>query len=157
MIRVRTWCIFALCLIFAAAGFVCGNIAERAEQKMDVSADRTIGDPFENFRRERQYVRQIQVSQLNEIIRNSNTESEILALAERQLMEILKSSDRESAIENHLLIRGFNDLLVSVHADGASIFLRNRSISDSEAAIILECVTRETGISGGNVKIIQIN
>jgi len=35
--------------------------------------------------------------------------------------------------------------------------VRSESVSRQEAAIILELVTRETGISGGNVKIIPIN
>ena len=46
--------------------------------------------------------------------------------------------------------------MATVHEDSVNVLVRAESLSQSETAVILELVLRETGISGGNVKIIPI-
>lgn len=114
-------------------------------------------ETIENFRRERQQLRQMQLSQLNELIHSDDAESEIVSLARRRQIEIMDWSEKEQTLESVLALRDFQDVLVTVHTDSVNVMVKSESVSHEQAAVILELVTRETGISGGNVKIIPIN
>ena len=59
--------------------------------------------------------------------------------------------------EGVLRVRGFEDAVVTVHADSANVLVRTPSLSRDQSAQILELVSRETGLLGGNIKIIPIN
>lgn len=150
--------ITVLILLSAAAGALCGyRLRLDTTGEVKTQWGETIEDPLESYRVERRNLRQAQIVQLNQIIHDEATDAEIISPAQRQLMTIMDSIDMETAIENVLKIRGFDDVLVSVRSGAASVFLRGVSISSQQATVILECITRETEISGGNVKIIPIN
>ena len=113
-------------------------------------------DEIEKFRTERQQLRQMQLSQLNEIIFSEDSEAEIVAMAQRRQLELMSWSEQETTLEGALALRGFKDALVTVHTDSVNVMIRAETITQQEASVILELVMRETGISGGNVKIIPI-
>ena len=114
-------------------------------------------DPMVQFRTERQQLRQMQKAQLNDIIYNSGSDGEIILSAQTQLMDILKAEADELAIEGMLQMRGFQEAIVSIDEESANILVRSETLSSQDAAIILEHIVNETGISPGNVKIIPIN
>ena len=113
-------------------------------------------DEIEKFRTERQQLRQMQLSQLNEIIFSEDSEAEIVAMAQRRQLELMSWSEQETTLEGVLALRGFKDALVTVHTDSVNVMIRAETITQQESSVILELVMRETGISGGNVKIIPI-
>ena len=78
-------------------------------------------------------------------------------MAQARLLERLDDQEKETTIEGVLRARGFKDAIATVHRDSVNILVRAESLSRQETAVILELVVRETGISGGNVKIIPIN
>ena len=98
----------------------------------------------------------MQLSQLNEIIFSEDSEAEIVAMAQRRQLELMSWSEQETTLEGVLALRGFKDALVTVHTDSVNVMIRAETITQQEASVILELVMRETGISGGNVKIIPI-
>lgn len=159
MQKVMKWCAIVLGFAMAAAGgFAYGClIKDEPSSPFMHSENKMETDPLEMFKTQRQQTRQMQIAQLNEIMHSSNTDSEMIVLAQKQLMEILNDTESEEIIEDLLRIRGFEDLIVSVHKEAASVFLRGENISEQQTAIILECITREAEISAGNVKIIPIN
>lgn len=110
---------------------------------------------IDRFRTERQQLRQMQLSQLAEIIHGGD--EELSALARRRQLELMDWSERELTLEAVLSLRGFQDVLVTMHTDSVNVMIRADAVNQQQAAVILEAVTRETGISGGNVKIIPIN
>lgn len=114
-------------------------------------------DPMESFRTERQQLRQMQIAQLNELIYGERTDDELVALSQRKLMDLMDWSEQETTLEGVLQTRGFKDALVTVHTDSVNVIVRADSLNRQQTAVILELVMRETGISGGNVKIIPIN
>ena len=59
--------------------------------------------------------------------------------------------------EGLLRLREFADVLVTVHTDSVNVMVRADALNRQQSAVILDLVMRETGISGGNVKIIPIN
>lgn len=142
----------------AAAGFFAGRSMQGtlpAESAAVVSEAPV--DEIAAFRTERQQLRQMQISQLNEMIHAENPDPEIVSTAQKRQLELMDWSEKEVTLENILQLRGFQDAVVTVHRDSVNVILREDAISRQEAAVILELTAQETGISGGNVKIIPIN
>ena len=113
-------------------------------------------DPMARFRLEREQLRARHVAQLNDIIHGGHADDETVLLAQRQLLDLMRHTEQETTLEGILQSRGFRDALVTVSDDSANVLLRTDAVSQSEAAVILELVMRETGLSGGNVKIIPV-
>lgn len=114
-------------------------------------------DALEQFRTERQQLRQMQMAQLNEIIYGGETDEEIAVLAQQRQMELMEWAEQEMTIEGVLRMREFEDVAATVHNDSVNVMVRTDGLNQQQTAVILELVMRETGISGGNVKIVPIN
>lgn len=143
-------------LVSGGAGFAAGICIEEPP----IPAAAVMGQelhPIEAFRTERQQLRQMQLSQLSEIIHSGASEAKMVALAQERQIELMEWSEQELTIEGILAMREFEDAVVTVHTDSVNVMVRAESVSAQQAAVIHELVVRETGISGGNVKIIPIN
>ena len=80
------------------------------------------------------------------------------ALAQREWIDLMDREEKETAIEGILSARGFGEVLASVSDQCANVLLRaDSTLTQRETAIILDLVMRQTGFTGGNVKIIPIN
>lgn len=146
--------IFSLSIAFLF-GFAIGIRNSPAEPKsVQATADSGI-NTIDNFRTERQQLRQMQLSQLNEII-HTDSEPEITTLAQKRQMEMMEWSEQELTLEGILAARGFSDAVVTVHTGSVNVLIQQEAVTNQQAAMILELVTRETGISSGNVKIIPL-
>ncbi|MBQ8109739.1 MAG: SpoIIIAH-like family protein [Clostridia bacterium] len=121
-----------------------------------VVAEQTQQDPISRFRLERQQLRARQEAQLNEIIYSSQSAPEIVANAQRRLMELLQCAEQELTLEGVLEARGFEGALVTVHENSANVLLRGQTLTQRQTAVILELVLRETGLTAGSVKIIPV-
>lgn len=154
------WCGMGVLLTMCAmAGFVVGLRFEKMDRVEDgsIETQSTQMDALQEFRLERQQLRQMQKSQLNDIIYGGNADEEIISLAQQKLLELMTWEEQEMTLENVLDLRQFEDVVVTVHTDSVNVMVRSDGLNQQETAVILELVMRETGISGGNVKIIPIN
>ena len=148
-----------------AAILTVGGIALLHKQRPTVVAEAAVSaaavaedaNPVTRFRTEREQLRARETAQLNDIIHAGNTDGETVMMAQRQLIELMRHSEQELTIEGVLQSRGFEGALVTVGGDSANVLIRAESVTQAETAVILELVMRETGISGGNVKIIPVN
>ena len=113
-------------------------------------------DPMDRFRLEREQLRARQEAQLNDIIYAEVSDAENIAQAQRSLMALMANAQAEATIEGILQARGYEDALVSVSANSANVMLKREALTQRESAVILELVMRETGLTGGNVKIIPV-
>jgi len=113
--------------------------------------------PIEQFRTERQQLRALERSQLNEIIYSDKSDGEIVREGQRRLMELMDTESMETKLEGVLKARGFEGALATVSKQSVNILLPREALTQAETAVILELVLRETGITGGNVKIIPVN
>ncbi len=113
-------------------------------------------DPLERFRVEREQLRAREQAQLNDIIYNADSDASAVAAAQRQLLALLDSAEKELTIEGILQSRGFDGALATVSAQAANVLVRAETLTQRQTAVILELVTRQTGLSGGNVKIIPV-
>ena len=109
------------------------------------------------FKLAREQLRAMEKAQLNDVAHGSDTDPELAAMAQRQLIELCNREDQELTLEGVLAMRGWEDPVVTVHADSVNVLLRADVITRQESAAILELVCRETGVQSGNVKIIPIN
>lgn len=151
-----------LCGMIALGGIGAGyrlglEEAGRARPAVSSVIEAAQSDPMEDFRTQREQLRQRQSAQLNDIIYNSASDAETIQLAQRQLMTMLDTESIETRLEGLLGSRGFEGALVDA-ADGAvSVLVRTEALTRQQSAVILELVMRETGVTGGNVKIIPVN
>ena len=114
-------------------------------------------DPILDFITERAALRREQTRQLEQMMNDENLDIVLRGEAGAQLLRLLEYSEQETTIEGVLRVRGFEDAVVTVHADSANVLVRTPSLSRDQSAQILELVSRETGLLGGNIKIIPIN
>lgn len=149
-------CAFALAVGFAA-GWMMKPADIQSPAVSAASAQETAQDPLERFRTERQQLRQRQIAQLNELIYGESADAETTRLAKQRLLELMRWSEQETTLEGLLRLREFADVLVTVHTDSVNVMVRADALNRQQSAVILDLVMRETGISGGNVKIIPIN
>lgn len=111
----------------------------------------------ESFRTERQQLRAMQKAQINEIMYSENSDPEIVNLAQKQLLDLLRREEQEGVLEGLITMRGFEDVIVAIQKDSASIFVRAEMLTQQESGMILDLVCRETGLLSGNIKIIPVN
>lgn len=155
MLRNGACIVLMVCLSFAAGRFV--RVPKRETVNDQTVTAQAEVDPIDAFRTEREQLRQMQTAQIDELIHSENADSEVIRMAQTRLLERLDDQEKETTIEGVLRARGFKDAIATVHSDSVNILVRAKSLSRQETAVILELVVRETGISGGNVKIIPIN
>lgn len=113
-------------------------------------------DPLDQFRLERDQLRARQVAQLNDIIYSDKSNAQTVARAQAQLLDLMERQEAEVTLEGLLQGRGFEGALVSVGERSANVLLRREAVTQRESAVILDLVMRQTGLTGGNVKIIPV-
>lgn len=151
------WALLGLCLLAADAGITWRLATQRTMENVEsapASAAAT-ADPISDYRLEREQQRARQEAQLNELI-YSEGDGELAGRAKAQLMDLLARTEQETILEGILRARGFEDALVTVSDRAANVLVRREALTQRETAVILDLVLRETGLTGGNVKIIPV-
>ena len=110
-----------------------------------------------SFYTDRNALRAEEIAQLTDLAGRADASPEIRAAAQRRIMALREWMEEEATVEAVLRARGYDPVLVTVHADSANVLVASAGLSRQDAAVMLELIARETGISGGNIKIIPIN
>ena len=121
------------------------------------AAVETDADPVSRFRTIRQQLRAMQKAQLNDIAHGADADTELASMAQRQLLQLCEREEDEMILEGVLAMRGWENAVVTVHEDSVNVILQTDMVTQQETSVILELVCRETGVQGGNVKIIPVN
>jgi len=114
-------------------------------------------EPIIRYRTEREQLRQMQKSQLNDIIFGENSDDEIVRSAQEQLLNMLETERTEVLLESILHLRGFEEAVVMINGESINVLIGTEDHDENKIAIIYDLIMTETGISGGNTKIIPIN
>lgn len=146
----------ALCMAVVVALGVRQMRADVAATAAKVEAGETL-DETERFRILRQQLRSMEKAQLNDVAHGADTDAELRAMAQRQLIQLCAREEQELTLEGVMALRGFEDCVVTVSEDSVNVLVRAELVTQQESAAILELVCRETGVQSGNVKIIPIN
>ena len=148
-------CLSAMAFSLAASWPLWGGGAAPAQT---ASAQRLSGDEaMASFCADRDALRQEEIAQLAALSAQSDTPAEIRAMAQRRILNLREWMEEEATVEAVLTARGYRPILVTVHADSANVLVAADRVTREDAAVMLELIARETGISGGNIKIIPIN
>lgn len=110
-----------------------------------------------DFYTDREALREDELDRLREIMADEDTPEEIRLAAGRRELALMERAEKEAAIEAVLSARGYAPLVVTVQSDSVNVLIKSESLTQQDAAVILDLVMRETGVTGGNVKIIPIN
>ena len=157
--QTRAWlAALALAVMLSSAG-TCLLIERQGDRAAPASstameAERT--DPVAAFRTQREELRARQRAQLNDIIYNPDTDAATVAQAQSRLMAMLDEESSEETLEGLLAARGYEGALVTVSTGAVNVLVRASSLDRAQTASILQLVTRQTGVGGGNVRILPI-
>jgi len=110
-------------------------------------------DFFAAFRADRENTRAKELEYLETIMLMEQTDAETLADAQAQQMDIVKHMEAEFTVESLLKAKGFTDAAVTFHTGAVNIVVKGESLTEQQAAQILDIVCRETGEDAENVKI----
>ena len=142
--------------LLAAVVFV-GGVRSASEKPAASVPTASPTDSVAVFAVDRNAVRADEMEQLKTIAADLTASASVRASAQARIMELMEWIELEATIADVLSARGYDSPVVTVHSDSVNVVVRADALSQAEAGIILELVTRETGVTGGNVKIIPIN
>ena len=113
-------------------------------------------DSIARFRSDRELVRKVEIEQLNALIGDESAGQDIRDRAREKLIQLTGWMEQEVTVEGVLRAEGYADPLVTVHADSVNVLVRTAALTQADAAKILSLAARETGQSGGNIKVIPV-
>ena len=148
-------CAVLLAAVIAAGTLRSGQRPRRAEGLMEEDGGRA--HSAEVFAWDRDALRQAELEQLAEIAADETASRALRDQAQRRRMELLEWMDREAVVAWVLSARGFDAPVVTINGDSVNVVVKSEGLTREEAAVILELAARETGVSGGNIRIIPIN
>ena len=114
----------------------------------------TTSSTFSDYRLERERTRTQEITYIDSIISNTNTDQETLAEAQLMKLELTDPLEKEMLLEGLLKAKGFEDVFVTLSDESINVVVKDAELNQSEVAQILELVQRETSASAQNVKII---
>lgn len=114
----------------------------------------TTSSTFSDYRLERERTRTQEITYIDSIISNTNTDQETLAEAQLMKLELTDTMEKEMLLEGLLKAKGFEDVFVTLGDESINVVVKDTELNQSEVAQILELVQRETSASAQNVKII---
>ncbi|HAA63745.1 MAG TPA: stage III sporulation protein AH, partial [Thermoanaerobacter sp.] len=88
-----------------------------------------------------------------EIVENKNTSEATRDEAQRQIIKLTEITNQEMIIENLIKAKGFQDAVVMIDNGIVNVIVQADKLSEEEVAQIVEIVSRQTGVSLDNIKI----
>ena len=153
--RARVCAVVSLVLFVAVVA--AGTLRSAAESPVRAESVYMPAYRIDSYASERDAVREREIEQLQMLTADATLSEEVRSEAARRIMELHRWMEQESTLCDVLCARGYEMSVITVHNDSVNVVLHSPALSREEAGIILELVTRETGVEGGNVKIIPIN
>lgn len=163
-------------VLVCAAIFLNGRYAEKAEQpakvlgqaqQVDAAADDAAEvsgeaggkDYFASARLTRQQSRDSALSLLKEASENEDVDAETANEAAKSIQTLAAYTLSEAQIENMITAKGYDDCVVFLSEDGASIVVSTGEdgLQTEDVARITDIVKQETGLSAECIKIMEVN
>lgn len=129
-------------------------IIEPKEPIIETSANASF---FSEYRMERDKNRSKEVEMWESIINSTSTEKTFKELAQKELVKIVALTEKEMKIENLIVSRGFNDAIVFLADDAATVIVDAKELNQANVAQIQDIVARNTKINPANIKIMKKN
>lgn len=131
-----------------------GELARPAPEAETVTA---VYDPITQFRMERDQLRSMQLSELDDMINSENTTDDMRKMAEEEKLAIIRRMEIEETIGSILSAEGFQGAAACSDGGMITILIYSDAPTQSEIASITEQTLAISEISPENIKIIPIN
>lgn len=112
---------------------------------------------FSEYRLERDKNRSKEVEMWQDIINSEKAEENYKNMAQQELVKIVALTEKEMIIENLIVARGFNDALVFLTDDSATVIVEAKELTPANIAQIQDIVERKTKLDAKNIKIMKKN
>lgn len=149
--------IAGLAILLAVTGVLNWKFAadKKARQQAEGNGgtEQTVSS-FADFRTERERVHTQELTSIDSIINNENTDTQTLAEAQKMKLELTDTMEKELLIEGLLKAKGFEDAVITISDAAVNVIVKQKDLTKQQVAQVLEIVLREAGdISAENVKI----
>lgn len=114
-------------------------------------------DFFAQARIDREAGRSRSIETFNAVLQNENADSAAKASAEQGVLELAQNTETETAVENLLRARGFQDAVCYINNGMANVVVKTDVLDSAGAAQISEIVTEQSGIPQEKIKIMEMN
>ncbi len=133
------------------------NDVQIVQEKNDPAVPASGSSFFSEYRLERDKNRSKEVEMWQDIINNGTAEETFKNMAQQELVKIVALTEKEMIIENLIIARGFNDALVFLADDSATIIVDAKELTPANVAQIQDIVVRKTKLEPSNIKIMKKN
>ena len=114
-------------------------------------------DFFSQARIDREAGRTRSIETFNSLIENESADSAAKASAQQGVLELAQNTETETAVENLLRARGFEDAVCYINNGMANVVVKTTVLDSAGAAQISEIVTGQSGIPQEKIKIMEMN
>ncbi len=112
-------------------------------------------DDFAVFKQERASKRETEISYLDTVINNDNSDADDIKAANERRMAIVAAMEAETTIEGLIVAScDVSNAIVTVQDGSVNVVLDATSITSEQAAKVLEIVQQETDEPAQNIKIL---
>ena len=113
-------------------------------------------DFFTQARIDREAGRSRSIETFNSLISNESADNEAKETAQQGVLQLAKNTETETAIENLLRAKGFDDAVCYINNDMANVVVKTDALDSANATKISEVVTEQSGISQDKIKIMEM-
>lgn len=141
-----------LLLVTGGVNILVNNLATD-DVAAQVSSNATF---FSNYRDDRQETRNQEILYLDAIIASEATSAEAKSAAEAERLALIKNMEVALKLENLILAKGFEDVVVSTSSSNISVMVETAGLTSSEVAQIVDVVINNSDYAIDNIKIIEV-
>ncbi|MBQ8807845.1 MAG: SpoIIIAH-like family protein [Clostridia bacterium] len=125
--------------------------------QVDEGALETQSNFFAQARLDREAGRSRSIETFNSIISNESAAPEAKASAQQGVLELAQNTETETAVENLLREKGFEDAVCYINNGMANVVVKTELLDSAGAAKISEIVMQQSGIPQEKIKIMEMN
>ena len=164
------WIIVGLTVVMTAAVYINWKYASDGGDYPVASGDgdsvKTLGQTayvsaessyFDNARYTRSKNRSDAVAVLNELIENTDADASSRKLAAETVADYARITETEANVESLIMSKGYEDCVVFLTEETASVVVETLGLEPHEAAQIMDIVSSATGFTADVIKIIEFN
>ncbi len=129
---------------------------ENGEEQQAEETNAAEGDYFVEARLEKENSRSKALEILNQTAANESFDQDTRQQAQAQILAMASNVEKETVIENIAKAKGYPDISVYIDGEEVSIVVKKDNFSDEDVAKIKDIATEQLGISGKNIKIVQV-
>ena len=167
VVKKKQLIIAALAVVIGTAGYLnAGKNTEESNKKFlgeaqlvgsEAVQETTAEDFFSQARIDREAGRSRAVETFNSIISNEDSDETSKTSAQQGMLELAQNTETETAVENLLRAKGFEDAVCYINNGMANVVVKTDSFDGASAAMISEIVSEQSGIEQEKIKIMEMD